>query len=63
MPPIESISKPKLPKGISYVLKTSQLASALSAAGIDIHVALKYWAPRCGGSILEAHYWLPNERI
>ncbi|MBX3416875.1 MAG: hypothetical protein KF851_04665 [Pirellulaceae bacterium] len=60
---IDSISKPKLPKGLSYVLKTSQLENALRDAGIDCHVDLVYWVPQSGGSILEAQYWLPNENV
>ncbi len=60
---IASVSKPKLAAGLSYVLKTSQLATALANAGIDCHVDLVYWAPQTLGSILEAHYWLPNEDI
>ncbi len=60
---LDSISKPKLPQGFSYVLKTSQLVNILSAADIDCHVNLQYWMPQGGGSILEAHYWLPNQNI
>jgi hypothetical protein len=60
---IDSVSKPKLAKGLSYVLKTSQLAKAMSDAGIDCHVDLAYWVPQSGGSILEGHYWLPNENV
>jgi hypothetical protein len=60
---IDSISKPKLPKGLSYVLKTSQLAKVLSDAGIDCHIDLVYWLPQGGGSILEAEYWLPNDHV
>ena len=60
---IESISRPKLAKGRSYVLKTSQLTDALAAAGIDWRVDLVYWSPRSGGSILEGHYWPPNENV
>jgi hypothetical protein len=60
---IDSVSRPKLAKGLSYVLKTSQLAKAFSDAGIDCHVDLVYWVPRIGGSILEGHYWLPNENV
>ncbi len=60
---IDSVSKPKLAKGLSYVLKTSQLAKALLDVGIDCHVDLVYWAPQSGGSILEGHYWLPNENV
>ncbi|HZK81495.1 MAG TPA: hypothetical protein VFC46_10520 [Humisphaera sp.] len=60
---IDSISKPKLPKGVAYVLKTSQLAKALLDAGIDCHVDLVFWQPEGGESILEAHYWLPNRNV
>ena len=60
---IESVSKPKLPKRLSYVLKTSQLEKAVLDAGIDCHLDLVYWQPQSGGSILEAHYWLPNENV
>jgi len=60
---IDSVSKPRLPRGLSYVLKTSQLAKALSDAGIDCHVDLVYWVPQSGGSILEGAYWLPNENV
>jgi hypothetical protein len=60
---IESVSRPKLAKGSSYVLKTTQLADALAAAGIGWHVDLVYWSPRAGGSILEGHYWPPNENV
>lgn len=60
---IDSVSKPKLSRGRSYVLKTSQLAKVLSDARIDCHVDLVYWLPQCGRSILEAQYWLPNENV
>jgi hypothetical protein len=60
---IDSVSNPKLAKGLSYVLKTSQLAKALSDAGIDCHVDLVYWVPQTGRSILEGHYWLPNKNV
>jgi hypothetical protein len=58
---IDFVSKPKLPKGLSFVLKTSQLEQALF--DIDCHVYLRYWVPQCGGSILEGDYWLPNENF
>ncbi|MFO0881683.1 MAG: hypothetical protein U0840_30665 [Gemmataceae bacterium] len=60
---IESVSRPRLPKGRSYVLKTTQLADALAASGIDWRVDLVYWSPRAGGSILEGHYWPPSENV
>lgn len=60
---IASVSRPRLAKGLSYVLKTSQLAEALADAGIDCHVDLVYWSPQAGGSILEGAYWPPNENV
>jgi hypothetical protein len=60
---IDSVSRPKLARGRSYVLKTSELAEALNGAGIDCHVDLVYWSPNAGGSILEGHYWPPNENV
>lgn len=60
---IDSVTKPKPGKGLCYVLKTSQLAEALSEAGIECHVDLVYWMPQTGGSILEGHYWPPNEDV
>lgn len=60
---IASVSRPKLASGWSYVLKTSQLADALAAAGIGWRFDLVYWSPRAGGSILEGHYWPPNENL
>ena len=60
---LKSVSKPKLRKGMSYVLKTMQLDEALATAKLNPHVDLNYWHPRGGGSILQAFYWLPNDRI
>lgn len=60
---INSISKPKLPKSYSYVLKSSQLNDLLQCTGITIHTDLVYWLPQKIGSILEVHYWLPNNNV
>jgi hypothetical protein len=60
---IDSVSKPKPPKGLSYVLQTSQLEQALANAAIDCPVDLVYWIPQGGGSVLEGHYWLRNENV
>ena len=43
---IKSVSKPKVQQGHCYVLKTSQLAQALTNANIDCSVNLGYWTPR-----------------
>lgn len=60
---IHSITKPRLPKGRSYPLRSSQLAAALAQAQIDVHVAVEFWTPRGGESVLEAHYWMPNATV
>lgn len=39
------------------------LQAALEDAHIDCHVDLNYWIPQSGGSVLEAHYWLPNANV
>ena len=58
-----TVHKPKLPKHLSYVLKTSLLEAVLEQAGMDCCVNLDYWTPQSGGSILEAHYVLPNKNV
>jgi hypothetical protein len=58
-----SVEKPPLSKKRSYVLKTSLLDTAVSAAALECHIDLKYWTPTVDGSILEAEYWLPNENV
>jgi hypothetical protein len=61
--PIASITKPKPPQGLAYVLKTSQLETALATAAIDCHVDLQYWSPQGSRSVLQVQYWLPNARV
>lgn len=63
MDAINSISKPKLPKAYSYVLHSNQLNNLLISNGITIHTDLVYWLPKIIGSILEVHYWLPNNNV
>lgn len=58
---IDIVSKPKLPKGFSYVLESSQLEKALFDEAIDCDIDLCYWTPQSGGSILEGRYRTPNE--
>jgi len=57
------VSKPRLPKSLAYPLKTSVLEGALRDAGLTCDLQLVYWTQQAGRSVLEAHYWLPNERI
>src|SRR5688500_16704966 len=61
-----TIEKPKLKKGLSYALKTSILKDAIEESGIDCNIDLNYWSPydiHVGETILECHYWLPNENV
>lgn len=60
---LSSISKPKLPKAYSYVLRSSQLNDLLVSDGITIHTDLVYWLPQIIGSIFEVHYWSPNLKV
>ena len=57
-----TVTKPKLPKGLSYPLKTSMIEAILTEIPVDCDVSLTYWTPQSGGSVLEAHYWLLNQR-
>lgn len=60
---INSISKPKLPKAYSYVLRSSQLHDVLISTGITIHTDLNYWLPQIIGSIFEVHYFSANQNV
>lgn len=53
-----SVEKPPISKSRSYVLRTSILEAAVSAAGLECHIDLKYWTPTIDGSILEAEYMI-----
>jgi len=54
------IEKQKLPKGMSYPLKSSVLKTALDQAGITTDTVLLF-AP--DHMYFEAFFWPPNERI
>jgi hypothetical protein len=58
--PLFQITKPKIAKGRSYILKTSLLQEAVSAAGIAIPIMLDYWTPQHDGSVLQAFFWPPS---
>jgi hypothetical protein len=63
---LKSVSKPKLRKELSYVLKTMQLEAALIDANVSLHVDLIYWEhwqKMTGHSILQALFWISDERI
>lgn len=56
-------SKPKIPKGISYVLKTSMLESALEENGLDFHVKLQFRIHQWGNLIFQSFFTLPKDII
>ncbi len=58
-----TIEKPRLPKALAYPLKTSLLEACLASIELSAEPLLRYWTPQGGGSILEAHYWLPNQNV
>ena len=61
------ISRPKSPKGFSYVMKTSWLTEKLDAIAFAGEVSLHYYFPqldnitRC--MLIHAEYWLPNANV
>ena len=57
---INAVSKPKVPNGYAYVLKTKQLENILADNQINIRTNLYYWFPKIIGTIFEVHYWLPS---
>lgn len=57
------ITKPALPKGLSYVLKTSALEQALHASRVECDVELRFWKPTQVGSVLEAYFRKPTPDI
>ena len=54
------IEKEKLPKGLSYALKTSTIERVLVENQIDTYVHLIYSKSKI---FFDAHYWLPNENV
>ena len=61
-----TVEKPKLPKGQSYVLKTSSLQELLNDTHIKTSVHLIYQHTSNSLSeivLLDCHYWLPNANV
>lgn len=61
------IEKPKTWKGLSYVLKSSWLITALEQKGIDTYVQLVYYTRHKPFDppymLFEAEYWPPNLHV
>lgn len=60
MPLTMHVEKAKLPKGMSYPMKTSVLHDAFMAAGIEVDTQI-ILAP--SKIFFDAYYWLPNDRL
>lgn len=58
-----TIDKDKLPKGSSYVLKTSVLQKVIEESGVDLNINLIYCGPPSKMPIFEVHFWLPNANV
>lgn len=50
----------KLPRSLSYPVKTSTVRDALSAAGVDIESHLTFGRRQI---FLDAHFWPPNANV
>jgi len=55
-----NIEKERLPKGLTYPLKSSLFERELASAGITTHVSLLYGSRHV---LFEAFYWLPNKNV
>lgn len=62
-----TVEKPKISKGLSYVLKSSALKDEIDTNELDCNVHLVYWTPQLDNrqncSLIEAEFWLPNENV
>ena len=54
------INKDKIPKDLSYILKTSFLVQALQEAEITTHISLNFGL---GHPFFESFYWLANQNV
>jgi len=61
------ISKPKPPKGFSYVMKTSWLTDSLDSIAFEGVISLRYYTPTFDNithcMLIRAEYWLPNLHV
>ncbi|WP_316794077.1 hypothetical protein [Pedobacter frigoris] len=60
------IEKPKVPKGLCYVIKSSQLEEIFEELGVTIDISVKYYFSKEGAQgirVFECLYWLPNKNV
>ena len=61
-----TIDKPKLPKGLSYVTKSSRLQELFEELTLDIDISVRYHVPKRGSDgvvIFDCLFWLPNPNV
>lgn len=61
-----TINKPKAPRGLSYIIKSSQLKALFEELKLDMDVSVKYSVSKEGPEglrVFECLYWLPNMNI
>lgn len=61
-----TINKPKAPKGLSYIIKSSQLKELFDELKLDIDVSVIFLVSKKGPqgiNVFECCYWLPNNNV
>lgn len=61
-----TINKPKVPKGLTYIIKSSQLKELFEELKLDIDVSVNYHVSKEGSDgirVFECRYWLPNMNV
>jgi len=61
-----TINKPKVPKGLSYIIKSSQIQELFEGLKLDIDISVNYLVSKGGPQgirVFECCYWLPNMNI
>lgn len=61
-----TINKPKVPKGLSYIIKSSQIQELFEELKLDIDISVNYLVSKGGPqgiTVFECCYWLPNMNI
>lgn len=60
------IDKPKVPKGLSYVVKSSAVENAFGDLEADLNLHINFFTSKegkTGRRIFECSYWLPNPNV
>lgn len=58
-----TIDKAKLPKGMSYILKTSELQNAMAGSDTTVKLHINYRYNKIWNRVFDCKYWLPNANV